>query len=160
MPTLRSYRPLDWEEYIQLDLETGLSSMGDATEDARKRFLAQWPTSVRDRYAWSDSGPTAMGSRFWVLQSDDGAYAGHLWLTEQIDFFSGVQNLFITTVAVKSEFRGRGWGRLLVEHALQVAKDEGSPTVGLGVESANVAAIRLYERLGFRTTRLAMQARL
>jgi ribosomal protein S18 acetylase RimI-like enzyme len=158
-PLLRLYRPADWDDVIRLEIETSLASMGDASDEAKERFRSEWPDTLRSRYGWTDSGPTALESKLWVLHSVEGTFAGMVWLTEQTDFFTGERDVFITTVALTEAFRGRGWGRLLMEHALQVAKDIGVSSVGLGVASSNLAAIRLYEKLGFRTTRMSMQAK-
>ena len=160
MPRIRPYAPGDWEDFIRLDLETGAASIPAASEDVLARFRSQWPESVRSKYCWTDNGPTAMGSRLFVLEGDDGQYAGHLWLTEQDDFFSGERKLFVTTVAVDSRFRGRGWGRLLMMHACQLAREGHFSRLGLGVAAANTGAIRLYESLGFQTVRLSMEAEL
>jgi RimJ/RimL family protein N-acetyltransferase len=53
---------------------------------------------------------------------------------------------------VAPEYRRNGVGRSLVSSALQYAvKELGVQVVNLGVNTANTAAIALYERLGFRT---------
>ncbi|MFO0874475.1 MAG: GNAT family N-acetyltransferase [Phycisphaerales bacterium] len=54
--------------------------------------------------------------------------------------------------------RGRGYGALLVEHAVRHAAARREPRVCLAVDRANTPAVRLYERFGFRatTSRLAM----
>jgi ribosomal protein S18 acetylase RimI-like enzyme len=158
-PLLRPYSVDDWDDVIQLEIETALASMGESSEETRARFVSEWPDILRDRYAWTESGPTAQASQLWVLESDNGTFAGQLWLTEQTDFFTGERSLFVTTVAITAAFRGRGWGRFLMEHALQVAQDLGVSTIGLGVASSNLGAIGLYEKLGFQTVRMSMQAR-
>ena len=92
-----------------------------------------------------------------MLESDEGAYAGHLWLSEQADLFSGVPKLFVTTVAVTSNYRGRGWGRLLIEWALEEGKRRGFHSIALGVDARNEAARKLYAKLGFHVTRMTME---
>jgi ribosomal protein S18 acetylase RimI-like enzyme len=160
MPTLRPYRAADWSSFLELDLETGLASLTDATPEQREAFRRRWPDELREMYRWSDDGPTTRGSKLLVLETDDGAYAGHLWLTEQIDFFTGEGKLFITTVALRAEHRGRGWGRLLMQRAEDEARARGLGRIGLGVDAANAGAIGLYEQLGYRTTRRAMEKKL
>jgi ribosomal protein S18 acetylase RimI-like enzyme len=57
------------------------------------------------------------------------------------------------SLAVDSEFRGRGLGRRLATDALDRLRAEGLRNVILEVEEDNTAALRLYEKLGFQKTR-------
>lgn len=50
-------------------------------------------------------------------------------------------------------YRGRGIGRALMERAMRHIEAAGARRVTLEVLAQNVAAVRLYERLGFRRTR-------
>jgi len=56
----------------------------------------------------------------------------------------------LLNVVVASEERGRGFGALLVGRVISVAEEMGAEQVCLEVRVGNGAAIRLYERLGFR----------
>lgn len=49
------------------------------------------------------------------------------------------------------EFRGRGLGRRLIEAALEQARERDFLRVELSVHADNVAAIALYEKVGFAT---------
>ena len=160
MPTIRPYVPRDHDAFLALDIETGLMNMPDATAEQRDAFRARWPGELRTRLGWSERGPSGSEHTLHVLDDDSGAYAGHLWLSEQVDLFSNERRLFVTTVAVVAAFRGRGYGRLLMQHALDEGRRRGLAAVGLGVDARNETAIRLYERLGFATTRHAMLCRL
>lgn len=55
----------------------------------------------------------------------------------------------INNVAVRAELRGRGYGRALVEFALEHGRTKGSHVAILEVRRSNEIARRLYERLGF-----------
>ena len=52
-------------------------------------------------------------------------------------------------IAVKKLERGKGYGNLLMEYALDFFKTKGMKTVGLYVETNNQPAISLYEKYGF-----------
>jgi ribosomal protein S18 acetylase RimI-like enzyme len=156
---LRLYRESDWAEFIRLEVETSLISLGPVSNEVQSRFAVQWPTRVRELYEWSDVGPVARASQIWVLEDQSLAYLGHLWLTEGLDFFTEEQTLFVTTVAVAGPARGRGYGRWLMNKALEVARERGIHQVDLGVEADNAPAIGLYESLGFTRTRLAMSVK-
>ena len=58
---------------------------------------------------------------------------------------------FIVGMYVAPAYRGRGVGRMLLEHAYAVASAfEGVKLVSLGVTSGNAPALALYESLGFQ----------
>jgi ribosomal protein S18 acetylase RimI-like enzyme len=58
---------------------------------------------------------------------------------------------FIRAMVVADAWRGKGVGKLLLEHALDIAAAmEGVRQVTLDVTAGNVPAIRLYESVGFR----------
>ena len=53
-------------------------------------------------------------------------------------------------IALYQEYWGKGIGRKMMEIALETARQMGYEQAELDVVSANEAAIRLYEKLGFR----------
>ena len=57
---------------------------------------------------------------------------------------------------VAPEHRGRGVGRLLLRATLSDLASRGAPRVLLSTAERNVAAQRLFERLGFRRTMVEM----
>jgi len=59
----------------------------------------------------------------------------------------------ITQICVVRSVRGRGAGAELLRRSLAALLQYGCRKVGLTVTSSNKPAIRLYERLGFRTVR-------
>jgi ribosomal protein S18 acetylase RimI-like enzyme len=56
----------------------------------------------------------------------------------------------IQNLGVHPDFRGMGIGRALIIHALRGFRDAGCMFANLEVTVQNTAAIRLYERFGFR----------
>jgi len=68
---------------------------------------------------------------------------------------------WLYTVAVKQEYRRRGIGRQLVDHAVAALSDMGCPKVNLQVRSTNKEVIAFYEAAGFSTEdRVSMGKRL
>lgn len=63
---------------------------------------------------------------------------------------AGAGEAHILNVCVRGEFRCRGIGRRLLEHLMELAREEGMSEVFLEVRPSNTAAIRLYQSLGFR----------
>jgi ribosomal protein S18 acetylase RimI-like enzyme len=52
-------------------------------------------------------------------------------------------------LAVAPRFRGRGYGRALVEHVERLLLERGCPKINLQVRSSNPAAVAFYRRLGY-----------
>jgi ribosomal protein S18 acetylase RimI-like enzyme len=155
MPSLRSYRPADWDSFLALELETGLAALRRAPQEEQDAFAARWATHLQAAWGWGDAGPTKDNSLLLVLEHE-GAFAGHLWLCEELDAFSGAKRLWVLTVAIVESFRSRGWGRLLMERAVEEAKSRKLASVGLSVAADNIVARKLYEEMGFESTRLSM----
>jgi ribosomal-protein-alanine N-acetyltransferase len=61
----------------------------------------------------------------------------------------GAGEAHILNVCVRDEFRNLGFGRRLLEHLLERAEAAGVSEAFLEVRPSNLAAIRLYQRLGF-----------
>ena len=81
-----------------------------------------------------------------LLAEVNGRIVGYIlfWLlADEID---------IHNVAVHSEFRRRGIGRLLIEQVVLEAQRRGSTRVTLEVRRSNLAAQKLYESIGFIPT--------
>lgn len=64
----------------------------------------------------------------------------------------------VQNVGVLQRHRGLGLGSSLLHHSLAGFRAAGMHKVFLEVTAKNTAAIRLYERLGFRTTRVVYKA--
>ena len=56
----------------------------------------------------------------------------------------------ILTVAVDPAFRRRGYGRRLIDAAIEVARDQGAEMIFLEVAADNAAAISIYHAAGFQ----------
>jgi ribosomal protein S18 acetylase RimI-like enzyme len=79
----------------------------------------------------------------WV---EDGDIVGNVTLQRSNAF---PKRWFISNVAVKRRYRGRGIGRELVAAAIDEARLHGGQEVTLQVRASNAPAIHLYHSLGF-----------
>ena len=61
---------------------------------------------------------------------------------------------YLDTVSVSSSCRGKGYGSKLIEETCRRGREHGYQRIALLVEVDNNAAIRLYQRLGFKTDRV------
>ena len=82
----------------------------------------------------------------------------HLWQGERIvgqtemRFVEGDPSVgYVNLFYVVPEFRGRGLGRMLHEHAVAVFRGAGRRTLRLSVSAQNAAAIAFYRKLGWVT---------
>ena len=158
MPNLRPYSEKDWPRFLQLDLETAIDSLGESTEEERRLLRERWPQRlaqqgfVPQRFAPQDA-------KLLVLESDDGRYLGHLWLSEKRDP-NGKRILEVTTMGIVREERGQGLGRLLMQRAEAEARERGIEDIELSVAGNNRRARDLYRDLGYETVRRTMRKRL
>ncbi len=56
----------------------------------------------------------------------------------------------LMNICVADAFRGTGMGRRLLGHAVGLAEAKGAREVHLGTGNSSFAALRLYQRMGFR----------
>ena len=84
------------------------------------------------------------GVAFFVLRAD-GAPAGCGGILLVGRDYGELKRMY-----VRPEFRGRGYGELLVDHLAAHARSHGVTRLRLETGIHQQAAIRLYERLGFR----------
>ena len=100
-------------------------------------FSEPWSeTSLRDEL-------TNETARFYVLR-DGNNLLGYI----------GANNIcnevYITNVAVNSECRGKGYGKILVNHLIKQSEAERAFFITLEVRKSNENAIKLYEKCGFK----------
>lgn len=92
------------------------------------------------------------GAHFHVLVHG-GVVVGHIWVTVR-GGGRGEPAGYVLDVEVGEEHRGHGFGRALMLRAEHITLDAGIRSLGLHVFAENTPALRLYESLGYRTTRL------
>jgi len=77
-----------------------------------------------------------------------------LFLNEEVIGFFEVSNVAgeseLFDIAIKKEFQGRGYSKILMEQLLKVCKEKNSRTIFLEVNKINLRAIKLYEKFGFK----------
>jgi len=103
------------------------------------------PEPWTEHHFWSELGQTQ--TRHYLVALDDGVvgYAGYCDYPDEG---------FVQTVAVAPHRQGQGIGALLLDALLAHAATLPRKPVSLEVRVDNEAAQRLYERRGFRRTRV------
>lgn len=59
------------------------------------------------------------------------------------------EKLFISKIYLKAETRGKGFGKLLLDRAIELAKQNQKESIYLNVNKENEGSIGFYERNGF-----------
>lgn len=94
-------------------------------------------------------GHLASGNRipeWWLILRVDGRPEGALLLNRGSDG----DTIELVYLGLGVEARGRGFARLLLTHGLSLLDNDSSRSVVLAVDRANMPALRLYRRAGFR----------
>ena len=60
----------------------------------------------------------------------------------------GVKSLYIDDLCVDAAMRGKGFGKILYDHAVEYARTNGYYNLTLNVWACNPSAMRFYEKLG------------
>jgi [ribosomal protein S18]-alanine N-acetyltransferase len=97
--------------------------------------LAPWTLETFERCM-------SMGYKGWVIEQDQ-QVAGFIILAMQVG------EAHIMNLCVHPNFQRRGFGRQLIEHVLQKAREKHAHIVFLEVRRSNHPAIMLYEQMGF-----------
>lgn len=74
---------------------------------------------------------------------------GCLWLGQSVNQLTGALQAYVYLVYVAPNHRRQGLGRKLMDHAKSWAKDQGYEQLSLQVFTDNIAALTLYESLGY-----------
>ena len=135
-----------------------------AAGDSDRALLARIYASTRADEVARTGWPAEQQRQFLQMQFDaqDAHYRQHypdaLWLVIQLGVApvgrlyleDRERELRIIDIALLPEFRGRGWGEAILRDLMEAAAETGRG-VSIHVEKTN-PAMRLYRRLGFRTT--------
>ncbi|MEG3629518.1 GNAT family N-acetyltransferase [Streptomyces poriticola] len=131
-----TWRVHETEEYARTWIAQGVSG-ADAHAKAR-----------RDHETLLPRGADTENMLFSVLEQE-GTRVGVLWLARYAELAR------VYDVEVDAAHRGRGHGRALMLLAEQQTIGAGLRALGLNVFAGNTPAERLYDSLGFRTTRFS-----
>ena len=113
------------------------SDITEIAELEKECFSEPWSeNSLRDEL-------TNETARFYVLRNN-----------EKLLGYIGANNIrdevYITNVAVNENTRGKGYGKILVNHLIKQSEAERAFFITLEVRKSNENAIKLYEKCGFK----------
>jgi ribosomal-protein-alanine N-acetyltransferase len=113
------------------------SDINDIAELEKECFSEPWSAnSLRDEL-------TNETARFYVLRDGENllGYIGSNNICNEV---------YITNVAVNGKYRGKGYGKILVNHLIKQCEAERTFFITLEVRKSNENAIKLYEKCGFK----------
>ncbi len=79
----------------------------------------------------------------WEMLMDNEKPIGYLVCKIESD------QLYISKIYLKAETRGKGFGKLLLNRAIELANQNGKNSIYLNVNKHNTDSISFYERMGF-----------
>jgi GNAT superfamily N-acetyltransferase len=85
----------------------------------------------------------------WTLAVKDGHPVGALLLSPS----AATESVEVVYLGLAPEARGKGLGRALLSHGMQLVRHRNEHVLALAVDQRNTPAVALYARLGFRTVR-------
>jgi len=151
----RSATPADEAFFRQVEFSTTWASLDP--EDRRVLGRSHVEDALDETHAVLRARP---GSRVIIAEDEAGERVGLLWYGANRNLVTGENEAWIYNVSVLEQFQGRGYGRMLVQHAEELARAEGFRVLGLMVASHNERASRLYRKLEFEPTNVLMRKRL
>ena len=87
----------------------------------------------------------------------DSINSGHICLLLEIDqalvgyaiLMMLLDEVHLLNISVSPSWKGKGWGRHLLNQMMQIGREKGGLNMFLEVRPSNVSAITLYESIGF-----------
>lgn len=136
--------------------------------------LSDFPEALRFiRALWDyndyDDGPTREvyervladgGSFAFFLLDDDGRYVGMCHGDYFQTFWMCGLTCYVSSLIVDEHERGKGYGTMMLDHALGLARDRGCRAVTLDSGLPRAAAHRFYEGYGFEKSCYGFELRL
>lgn len=79
---------------------------------------------------------------------------GFVQIRYRLSVWKGGEDAWLEDAFVREESRGRGYGRTLIEAAIERARARGCGRIQLEANQNNAIAVALYESLGFKASHL------
>src|SRR5437870_1196157 len=134
----------DQEFFRDLEMQTTWENL--PPDDCRRLDRDQVGLALDETHAILLARP---GNQIFIAEVG-GERAGLLWFGPNRNLVTGEEEGWIYNVTVVPAFRGRGIGRMLIEHAEKYANEQGYEVIGLMVAVHNPAARALYHRLDYQ----------
>ena len=90
----------------------------------------------------------------------DGVLVGYCFCIRQVQSAASMQKistLYIDDLCVDAAMRGKGFGKILYDHAVEYARENGYYNLTLNVWACNPSAMRFYEKCGLAVQKVGME---
>ena len=90
----------------------------------------------------------------------DGVLVGYCFCIRQVQTAASMQKistLYIDDLCVDAAIRGKGFGKVLYDHAVEYARANGYYNLTLNVWACNPSAMRFYEKCGLSVQKVGME---
>jgi ribosomal protein S18 acetylase RimI-like enzyme len=145
--SIRQCTTSDLDTLQKIAYETFDESFRDMnTTETMEKYLSE--SFNKEKILTELSNPA---SKFYFLYADN-KLTGYLKINEapaQTDK-NNFDSIEIERIYVRKEFKGKGLGKNLMNHAIQLAKEMKKNFIWLGVWEKNLNAIAFYKKMGFR----------
>jgi GNAT superfamily N-acetyltransferase len=140
MPTIRQLHSREADVITALAHQIWPDAFKDILTPAQIAYMLDWMYSPKTLAEQMNKG-----HQFYVLENESG-HIGFLGIQPNypVEDFLKIHKLYV----LQSE-QGKGFGKLLIEHAVSVARDHKIPAITLNVNRFN-KAVHFYKSLGFR----------
>ena len=149
----RGYTESDATVTLECDLSRARPPLDRRQLQNRRRYRVELQTSVPARSWWDAcTAPPTEVQRFVLYRSSDGTEVAHVcfWEVQPLSVSRGVLTAGLTELFVDERERRQGLAMLLNAEAMKQLKAQRFQVVEAQTMKRNVAAISLYERLGFQ----------
>jgi ribosomal-protein-alanine N-acetyltransferase len=119
-----------------------VADLGAIEKIERRSYPTPWSRSM---FAGELAKPSSICLGAFDADGDEGTLVGYLIVSRYVDAWH------VMNVAVDPDHRGRGIATTMLERLFEVTADDARRGYTLEVRVSNETAIRLYERLGFRS---------
>ena len=89
-----------------------------------------------------------------VFAEEDGEVVGFALFFHNFSTFLGRAGIYLEDLYILPEYRGRGYGRTLLDCAIAHIREETDAPVTLHVAAWNQTAVQLYRQCGFAVTKV------
>ena len=137
--------------------------IGQNDSEVAKKFLLHFVKETQNQYSWQNCFVGEYNNKvISAINIYDGANLEILrapiikfvrrnyneYFNPEDETQSG--EYYLDSFGVDADFRGRGFGRLMLENAIRIYVVEGGKTLGLLVDVENPNAKKLYNKIGFK----------
>ena len=94
------------------------------------------------------------------VATTDGVLVGYCFCIRQVQSAASMQKistLYIDDLCVDAAMRGKGFGKILYDHAVAYARKNGYYNLTLNVWACNPSAMRFYEKCGLAVQKVGME---